>query len=92
LRAGLPLPTILPPADSLEAVIALVFARAAPGRDDLRSALEQRLHLLPTPPGAVPTSPLGDGLYRSIRAKAGRVGRSAGRQRCCWPRLAWSRS
>jgi len=56
----------------------LVFARAAPGRHDLRSALEQRLHLLPAPPGAGPPSPLGDGLYRSIRAKAGRVGRSAG--------------
>lgn len=78
LRPALPLPTIPPPADSLEAVIALVFARAAPGRPDLRSAVEQRLHLLPAPPGAGPPSPLGDGLYRSIRARAGRVGCSAG--------------
>ena len=78
LPTGLPLPTSPPPADTLEAVVWLVFARAAAIRVDLRELFEQRLHLLPPSGGRWPDQPLGASAYRGIRAKAGRVGRSAG--------------
>ena len=78
LPAGLPLPGRPPPADTLEAVVALVFARAAAIRVDLRALFEQRQHLLPPAGQHGPVVPSGDHPYRGIRAKAGRIGRSAG--------------
>ena len=78
LPTGLPLPGSPPPADTLEAVVSLVFARAAAIRVDLRELFEQRLHLLPPAGGRWPDQPPGESPYRGVRAKAGRVGRSAG--------------
>ena len=78
LPAGLPLPGRPPPANTLEAVVSLVFARAAAIRVDLRALLEQRQHLLPPTGHDWPEPPPGDQPYRGVRAKAGRIGRSAG--------------
>ena len=78
LPTGLPLPGTPPPADTLEAVLSMVFARAAAIRVDLRELFEQRLHLLPPAGGSWPDPPSGASPYRGVRAKAGRVGRSAG--------------
>ena len=78
LPTGLPLPESPPPADTLEAVVSLVFARAAAVRVDLRELLEQRQHLLPPAGRQWPAPPAGDSPYRGVRAKAGRIGRSAG--------------
>ena len=78
LPTGLPLPDSPPPADTLEAVVSLVFARAAAIRVDLRELFEQRLHLLPPADRRWPDPPPGQLAYRRIRAKAGRIGRSAG--------------
>ena len=58
--------------------MSLVFARAAAIRLDLRELFEQRLHLLPRAGQAWPNPPLRDRAYRVVRAKAGRIGRSAG--------------
>ncbi len=78
LPAGLPLPGSPPPAATLEAVVSLVFARAAAIRVDLRELFEQRQHLLPPAGRDWPEPPPGDQPYRGVRAKAGRIGRSAG--------------
>ncbi len=78
LPTGLPLPSSPPPADTLEAVVSLVFARAAAIRVDLREMFEQRMHLLPPAGGRWLELPPGASSYRGVRAKAGRVGRSAG--------------
>ena len=78
LPTGPSLPTSPPPADTLEAVVSMVFARAAAIRVDLRELFEQRLHLLAPAGGQWPDQPPGESAYRGVRAKAGRVGRSAG--------------
>jgi len=81
LLAELPRPAGPPPAASLEAVVALVAARVAPLRPDLRRALERDLQLLP--PGG------GDGGLevlagaagshrRRVRVRAGRLARAVG--------------
>ena len=58
--------------------MSLVFARAAAIRVDLRELFEQRQHLLPPAGRQWPAPPSGDPPYRGVRAKAGRIGRSAG--------------
>ena len=58
--------------------MSLVFARAAAIRVDLRELFEQRLHLLPPAGGRWPDPPPDEKAYRGVRAKAGRIGRSAG--------------
>jgi len=79
--AELPRPAGPPPAASLEAVVALLAARVAPLRPDLRWALERDLQLLP--PGG------GDGglgvlagvaatQRRRVRVRAGRLARAVG--------------
>ena len=78
LPTGLPLPGSPPPADTLEAVVSLVFARAAAIRVDLWELFEQRLQLLPPAGQEWPDPPPGERAYRGVRAKAGRIGRSAG--------------
>ena len=78
LPTGLPLPERPPPGGTLEAVVSLVFARAAAVRVDLRELFEQRQHLLPPAGRQWPAPPAGDSPYRGVRAKAGRIGRSAG--------------
>ena len=78
LPTPLPLPGSPPPADTLEAVVSLIFARAAAIRVDLRELFEQRLHLLPPADRGWPDPPPGDLFYRRVRTNAGRIGRSAG--------------
>ena len=58
--------------------MSLVFARAAAIRVDLWERFEQRLHLLPPAGQEWPDPPPGERAYRGVRAKAGRIGRSAG--------------
>ena len=58
--------------------MSLVFARAAAIRVDLRELFQQRLHLLPPDRGRWPDPPPDERAYRGVRAKAGRIGRSAG--------------
>ena len=58
--------------------MSLVFARAAAIRVDLRELFEQRQHLLPPAGERWPAAASGDTPYRGVRAKAGRIGRSAG--------------
>jgi len=81
LLAELPRPTGPPPAGSLEAVVALLAARVAPLRPDLRRALERDLQLL-APGGAdggleVPAGVAGSH-RRRVRIRAGRLARAVG--------------